>query len=580
MFSRRLGARLVIMSILTQIKQELATALDQEVQSFSYPPQAELGDLSLACFSLAKKLSRNPVVVAKDLEEQYQARPELKVYIQEIRADGAYVNFFIRPDYLAARLLGEIKIAKPKFGFQPFRAKDSAMIEYSNGNTHKEYHVGHLRNICYGDAVARLLKSAGHKVWSVSYINDFGIHTAKTLWFWKDYLRRIGDSAKGLDKGYLLGKCYSAAAQKIEEYDKAKAEVAEVMKAIESRQGKIYKLWQTTRKWSLDYFAKIYKELGINFQATFYESELIDRGLEIVSDLINRGILVRSQGAIVADLEKYNLGVLPIIRSDGTALYPVADLALALTKSRKYKPLESIYVVDLRQGLYFKQLFKILELMGDKSKKSHLDYDYVTLPGGMMASRTGNVVTYQELKQEALAKNQAEIKGRHPDWPAKKIETLALKLALATIKFELLKVSADKVITFDINEALRLNGYTAVYLEYSYVRIQSLLRKAGAKKSALPRTLADLILPKERVLLVFLAKYPEILAAAAAKRDPSEIARYLFELAQLFNDYYQAVNILQAEAASRAWRLNLATTVGQVLASGLELLGIETVNEM
>ncbi|MFA5163632.1 MAG: arginine--tRNA ligase [Patescibacteria group bacterium] len=568
------------MTVLEQIRKMIAKVLDREAGDFIYPPQADLGDLSLPCFILAKELERNPVLVAKDLADQYSQHPELKQVIKEIRAEGAYLNFYLKEEYLAASLIKDISRQGAKFGQSHIGGKQTVMIEYSNGNTHKEYHVGHLRNICYGESASRLLSSSGYRVVPVSYINDFGIHVAKTLWFWEDYLRRIGDSAKGLDKGYLLGKCYSAASQKISEYEKAKSEVAEVMKVIEGRQGKMYKLWQTSRRWSLVYFAKIYKELGIVFQETFYESEVIGQGLKIVESLLAKGILVKSQGAIVADLQAYDLGVLPIIRSDGTALYPVADLALALIKAKKYKLAESIYVVDLRQSLYFKQLFKILELMGDKNKRSHLVYDFVTLPGGMMASRTGNVITYQELKQEAWEKNKMEIKSRHSDWNQKKIDQLALKLALGTIKFEMLKVSADKIITFDINEALRLNGYTAVYLQYSLVRIKSLIRKSGRKRLTCPADLEGLILEKEKNLLMTMAKYPEIREIAAAKRDPSEIAHYLFSLAQMVNDYYQSVNVLQAESREKTWRLSLLQALGQILSNGLELLGIETLEEM
>lgn len=568
------------MAVLEQIKKIIAQTLEMEIRDFIYPPQADLGDLSLPCFVLAKNLKRNPVLVAKDLADKYSQHSELSQVVRAIKAVGAYLNFYLREEYLAFHLIQEINQQVNKFGQSKVGSKQAVMIEYSNGNTHKEYHVGHLRNICYGESVARLLSSSAYRVIPVSYINDFGIHVAKTLWFWHDYLRRIGDSAKGLDKGYLLGKCYSAASQKISDYEKAKNEVAEVMKVIESRQGKMYKLWQTSRRWSLDYFAKIYKELGIVFQDTFYESELIDQGLKIVESLLTKGVLVKSQGAIVADLQSYDLGVLPIIRSDGTALYPVADLALALKKAKKYKLAESIYVVDLRQSLYFKQLFKILELMGDRNKRSHLVYDFVTLPGGMMASRTGNVITYQELKQEAWEKNKTEIKTRHADWSQKKIDQLALKLALSTIKFEMLKVSADKIITFDISEALRLNGYTAVYLQYSLVRIKSLIKKSGQKRLTLPSNWDDLVLEKEKNLLINMAKYPEVRELAATKRDPSEIAHYLFSLAQLLNDYYQSVNVLQAEVREKNWRLCLLQALGQILSNGLELLGIETLEEM
>lgn len=569
------------MNVLEQAKETAASVLGFKAEEFVYPPQHELGDISIACFALAKEKQINPVVLAKDLEGRCQNHSDLQEIFREIKAVGAYLNFFIKEEYLAAGLLSTIKKEKEKYGSNKEGAGETIMIEYSNGNTHKEYHVGHLRNICFGDAITRLLEASGSKVIPVSYINDFGIHVAKTLWFWDEYLRRIGEAARGLDKGYLLGKCYSAASQKLSEQkeEKSKSEVGEVMKAIESRSGKMYKLWQKTRQWSIDYFAKIYLELGVEFKDTFYESELIDQGLKTVSNLKDKGLLRESQGALIADLESYGLGVLPIIRSDGTALYPVADLALAVIKAKKYKLSESVYVVDLRQSLYFKQLFKLLELMGDSSVRSHLVYDFVTLPDGMMASRTGNVITYHELRQEALSRAKEETKKRHPDWSAKKIEELSLKIALSAIKFEMLKVCANKIITFDVNEALRLNGFTSVYLQYSLVRIKSLLAKAG-RRPALAKDFSDLLLVQEKSLLIKLAKYPELIDLAIKERDVSGVAKYLFELAQSFNDYYQSVNILQASDREKTWRLNLLFAIGQVFENGLRLLGLDILEEM
>jgi len=564
------------MTFLDKLKQQIIKELEIPAADFSYPPQSSLGDLSFTCFDLAKERQQNPADVAKKLAAELMTRPALKKYFLEIKAFGPYLNFVISPDCLATTIINEVKKAAARYGTNNDNQAKKVMIEYSNGNTHKEYHVGHLRNISYGDAVNHLLSANGYQTIPVSYINDFGIHVAKTIWNWQ---RGGNKQSQTANRGYLLGQCYAAASQELEKQPKYKDEVVKIMKEIESRRGNNYKVWQETRKWSLAYFNSIYQELGIKFKDTFYENEMIPAGLKIVQDLIKKNILIKSEGAIIADLEPYGLNVLPIIRSDGTALYPVADLALANEKFKKYCLEESLYVVDVRQNLYFKQLFKILELTGDTGKRAQLSYDFVTLPDGMMSSRTGKVITYEELKNKIQEKLLAETKKRHPDWTLSRVQQVAQSLTISTIKFEMLKVSAEKTITFNIEEALKFDGYTACYLQYGYARLKSIIRKEGFDwfyKTALN----ELKEATEKELLLKIAKYPEIIKIALTKYNPSELTKYLFELVQLSNDYYHETNILKAETGLRKARIALIGAVAQVLKNGFKILGLKTLEEM
>lgn len=366
-----------MLNILDNLKQQIIKELKLKEAIFSYPPNSELGDLSLACFALAKEQKKNPAELACDLALKLGEQKKLKKYFFEVKAAGPYLNFYINHGYLADRVIYSIKRAKNDYGANQKGKKKKVMVEYSNGNTHKEYHVGHLRNIAHGDAINNLLRANGYESMPVSYINDFGIHVAKTLWNWQ---RNKKYSKSQEDKGYLLGKCYAEAAQELIAHPEYKEEVVKIMKEIESRQGGSYALWQETREWSIKYFASIYNDLGVKFKHIFYENEFIVAGLKLVAELTQSGQLVKSEGAIIANLEKYGLGVLPVIRTDGTALYPVADLALAQEKFKKYHVQESIYIVDIRQSLYFQQLAKICELIGFKQKLTHLAYDFVTLP--------------------------------------------------------------------------------------------------------------------------------------------------------------------------------------------------------
>ncbi|MEI8361113.1 MAG: arginine--tRNA ligase [bacterium] len=557
----------------TKIVKEVNMALKKEATiveaDLVFPPTVNMGDISLPCFALAKSLGKNPVEVAKNLESK------MKDKICSAVATGPYLNFTLNKNVLSGKVLEDVQKLGKKFGEQKIGAKKKVLVEFANQNTHKEVHIGHIRNFSYGDSVCRLLKANGFKSISFSYINDFGINTARVVWgldkFYKD------KEIKG-DKGEFLGKLYPEATKKMEELgDVAKKEVGEYMKAIESRQGEIYYNWLKTRDWSIKGFAKIYRELGVKFKDTWYESDHIEEGLRLVKELKEKEILRESQGALIADLEEYGLGVQVYLRADGTALYPVADLALAQAKVKEFGIDESIIVVDIRQALHFKQLFKVMELLGYKQKMVHLGYDFVTLPGGAMSSRSGNVVTYATLKKAVMKMATKATKEKHVDWENRQIKKVAQQIAVGAMKFEMIKVGREKAITFDIEKSLRFDGFTAAYLQYTGARINSILKKAQIDDAV---DYAKLTEPREHDLILKLAKFPIAVLEAGEKYEPSEIAKYLFELSQQFNDYYHGVPVLKAENAVMMARLVLLRSVKQVLENGLSLLGIGFIEEM
>lgn len=595
----------VKLKIVKEINKALKGGAQIKFADLVFPPTANMGDISLPCFALAKALGKSPVEVAKKLESHMKSK------VCSVAATGPYLNFTLNKTVLSGKVLEEVNKQGEKFGQQKIGAKKKVLVEFANQNTHKEVHIGHVRNFSYGDSVCRLLKANGYKSLPFSYINDFGINTARVVWG-LDKLNNdpkfFGDKSHfakaSRDMGEFLGKLYAEATKKMEELgDEAKKEVGDYMKAIESRQGATYYNWMKTREWSIKGFAKIYRELGIKFKNIWYESEYIDEGLRLVSELKEKGILKESQGALIADLEQYNLGVQVYLRADGTALYPVADLALAQAKVKQFGIDESIIVVDVRQALHFKQLFKVMELLGYGQKMVHLGYDFVTLPSGAMSSRSGNVVTYETLKKAVLKTAIASTKEKHADWDKKKIEKVAKQIAVGAMKFEMIKVGREKAITFDIEKSLRFDGFTAAYLQYTGARINSILRKSVASviPSVNEESLKDdmveskgflttfemtenigalLSEPKEHDLVMKLAKFPISVLEAGDKYEPSEIAKYLFELAQMFNDYYHSVPVLKAEKAAMEARLILLSAVKQVLGNGLQLLGIEFIEEM
>ncbi|MEI7498198.1 MAG: arginine--tRNA ligase [Candidatus Falkowbacteria bacterium] len=573
------------MYLLEQITKKLAKEVNEALNldlvnasDFVYPPNPEMGDLSLACFAIAKSSKQSPNELAQFLVGKIKSTG----LIRGVQAVGPYCNISLNKSLFCQKLMTEIAKNKDQYGKNTSGKKARVMIEYSNGNTHKEYHVGHLRNISYGDSVYRLLAANGYEAIPVSYINDFGIHVAKTLWWLThpnnpDNINRVKPDELE-NKGYFLGQTYAAASAVLGDNEDKKIEVGEYMHQIESRQGEIYDLWQQTRQWSIDQFACVYQELGVQFVDTFYESDYIDEGLKIAGELYAKHFLVKSQGAVIADLSEYSLNVLMFLRTDGTALYPVADLPLAMAKFKKYKLKKSIYVVDIRQGLYFKQLFKVLELLGYKEEMMHLGYEFVKLPEGMMSSRTGNVVSYEDLKDKTIERARISTAEKHRDWSTEKVEKVARAIAFGAIKFEMLKVSREKPITFDVETSLRFDGYTAAYLQYTCARIASMERKAADIKFDAKG--ADLDHPKEHALALKLARYPEVIQQAGDNYEPSELAKYLFELAQLVNDYYHDVPVLKADPELAKSRLELLSATKQIIANGFNLLGIEIIDEM
>ncbi|MBL7058223.1 arginine--tRNA ligase [Patescibacteria group bacterium] len=577
------------MNILFEIKESIAKSINKNTNKslisavdIMYPPNTNMGDLSLPCFNVAKMLGIQPHEATLKIKEILTHKKNK--YISTIQIAGPYLNIVINQATLAKEVLNAVTKKTNKYGQNKAEKKERIMLEYSNANTHKDYHIGHLRNVCFGDSAYRILKANGHKAIPVSYINDFGIHVAKTLWCLNEYYKKeIPDN----NKGEFLGKVYTESAKKIEETPTAKNIVSLMMKKIESRTGEEYELWQKTRTWSIDQFNKVYKELGVKFDHIFYESEFIEKGIKEVKKLKEDGILSESDGAIIANLEKYDLGVLVIMRTDKTALYPVADIPLAIYKLTKFKLDKSIYIVDIRQGLYFKQLFKLLELMGHKQDLVHLGYDFVKLPSGMMSSRSGNIISYTELKKELINAARKEIIKRHERWNSSKIEKTAKTLAIASMKFEMLKVDSNQIITFNINTALKFEGFTAGYIQYTYARINSIINKYKLEisenedmQAVKKLNYAKLEESKENEIILKLAKYSEEVARAGERYSPNIIAKYLFELSQLSNDYYHRISILKSDNEAKIARISLIIAINQVIKNGLDLLGIEVLDEM
>ena len=544
-----------------------------EIQ-LTVPPNPKMGDLSFACFGLAKKNGKNPTETAKELVGKIKKSDLL----EKVQAVGPYVNFFFNASAVAKLVLAQIKKEKNKFGASQVKKGEKILIEYPSNNTHKEVHVGHLRNICIGNALVNLYEVAGAKVIPINYINDFGVHVAKCLWG----LNNLHQGKKiPVNKQKWLGHVYVEASKFLDDHPEKKEEIKEYLRQLESKDKKIWKLFFTTRQWSLGGFIKIFKELGVNHQTTFFEKDVKDIGQKMVNELLKKKIAqVGEGGAIIVDLKKYDLDIGLLRKSDGAGLYLTSDLGLAKVKAKKYPTVtQSVNLTGTEQNFYFKQLFKILELSGFKYKMTHVSYELVSLPEGKMSSRLGNVILYEDLRDEALTLAEEETKKRHADWNVAKTKRTALALALGALKFSMVKVGPKQIITFNLKEALSFDGFTGPYLQYSIARMNSILKKADAKSSG--KNLAVLQTGAEKQLVLKLSGFSASASASAMQDDPSQLAKYLYELAKLFSEFYEQCPVLKAENKElRAARLELVKATKLVMENGLQILGVPVIEEM
>lgn len=570
------------MNILEKVKENIAEAVNAALSKKAitaadliYPPKPEFGDLSLPCYGIAKVFNKSAVEMAELLVRKIKPNN----IISTVKAIGPFINFTVNKSQLAVGVFSQILKEKNKYGLNKIGHGKKIMIEFAHPNTHKAFHIGHLRNILTGESIARILEANGYKIIRANYQGDIGLHIAKCLWgimkMEKEFKDAKGGNAKA--KAEFLGKAYALGSQTYESDEIAKKEIIEINKKIYFQDKSVKKLYQATRKWSLDYFAAIYKRLGVKFNRFYFESEVFQSGRELVLKNLKKGNFILSQGAVIFEGEKFGLHNRVFINSEGNPTYEAKDMGLAKLQFKEFNPEKILHVVGPEQAEYFKVIIKALSIIMPESanKEEHLRYGWVKLKDGKMSSRLGNVILGEWLLDEA--KKQVEDIMKDGEKIRDK-SAVAEKIALAAVKYSILKSGLVTDIAFDFKESVSFNGFSGPYLQYTVARINSINKKEKNKKTKVD--LSKLSDPKESLLAMKLVKYPEIVEAAAKNYDPSELAKYLFELAREFNDYYHAVPVLKAENEIKQARLALINAVSQVIKNGLGLLGIEAVEKM
>ena len=554
------------------------------------------GDFTIVVFPFLRITKLPPEQTGEVLGKYMEERSELITGFNVIKG---FLNLAVSQnywkDFLAERL------HKPIYGRIPVtHTSPKVMIEYSSPNTNKPLHLGHIRNNLLGHAVSKILKAAGNQVIKVNLVNDRGIHICKSMLAWQEEGNGEDPDSSGLKGDHLVGKyyvqfdkTYRGEVEHLIEKGKSKLEAEaeapvldkarEMLRKWESEDPGVRALWERMNGWVYAGFEETYRRLGISFDKTYYESDTYKLGREIVKKGLEEGILyTREDRSVWANLEDEGLDHKLLLRSDGTSVYMTQDVGTAHQRYEEYEFDSHIYVVGNEQNYHFQVLAIILKKLGYtwSDRLFHLSYGMVELPEGKMKSREGKVVDADDLmdEMESTARQMSEELGKLEAYGEEEKELIYRQVGMGALKYFILKVDPKKNMTFDPRESVDFNGHTGPFIQYTYARIRSVIRKGQEIQKA---TGTIDLNEKEVALIRMMHEYPDLIQESAMTLNPSLIANFLYELAKEFNQFYHDHSILSAGVQEQvSMRLLLVEVVGQVIESGMELLGIEVPERM
>ena len=561
-----------------------------------------VGDVTLVVFSLLRHIKGNPVQIGEQIGTYLKEKVGnlvtdfnvIKGFLNLVIADTYYLNF-----------LKEIK-DNPQFGLATPNSKEAILVEYSSPNTNKPLHLGHIRNNLLGYSVAEILKAAGHKVYKTQIINDRGIHTCKSMVAWQRFGNGETPENTGLKGDKLVGnyyvafdKAYKEEIQELIAQGKSKEEAEkqapifvaaqEMLRQWEAGNPEVMKLWKQMNGWVYDGFAVTYKNLGVDFNSYYYESNTYLLGKDIVEQGLQKGVFFKKEdGSVWCDLTADGLDEKLVLRADGTSVYITQDMGTAIQRVKDYPDVKGmVYTVGNEQDYHFKVLFLILKKLGYDwaSHLYHLSYGMVDLPSGKMKSREGTVVDADDLiaEMEQTAKVISQELGKLDGYTEAQKEDLYHTIGLGALKYYILKVDPKKRILFDPKESIDFQGNTGPFIQYTYARIQSILRKYAETNNSKEVTVIqpDTLQEKEKNLLKSITLFPSIVQDAADNYSPAVIANYVYDLVKDFNSFYQNVSILGEEDTNkRYFRVTMSKKIGEIIAESFKMLGIQVPERM
>ena len=555
------------------------------------------GDITVVVFAFLRYIKGNPVEIGTKLGAYLKENvPEVK----DFNVVKGFLNLVISDDFFLASFK-EI-YATQNYGFvSPNPAEKAVMVEYSSPNTNKPLHLGHIRNNLLGYSVAEIIKASGKKVYKTQIINDRGIHICKSMLAWQRFGNGETPESTGLKGDKLVGNYYVAfdkaykeeiaqliSTGKTEEEAKKQApillEAQEMLLKWEAGDAEVVSLWKTMNSWVYEGFNKTYETLGVDFDKNYYESTTYLLGKDVVTDGLKKGVFYKKEdGSVWIDLTADGLDEKIVLRSDGTAVYMTQDIGTAIERFKDFDLSELVYTVGNEQDYHFKVLFLILEKLGFEWAKNlhHLSYGMVDLPSGKMKSREGTVVDADDLMVEMVdtARNISQELGKLEGYSNAEKEELYKIIGLGALKYYILKVDPKKRILFDPEESVDFNGNTGPFIQYTYARIQSIIRKADFDFSE--EIIAVTLHEKERQLIKQIQQFPEIIQNAAKNHSPALLANYTYDLVKEYNSLYQSLPILGSEnEKEKILRTQLSAKVGEIIKSAFKLLGIAVPERM
>lgn len=563
-------------SIKTHLKNQLKKLLSDEIDSseIEIAPIANqnFGDYTTnVAFKIAKKTNRSPSSVADDL-----AKKIFSDNFKKIETVNGFINFWLKEEIIFQKLnqLKNNSFSSEPFFFGPYK---KIVIEYAQPNTHKLFHIGHLRNITIGESLARLFEFVGNRVFRVNYQGDVGLHIAKAIYAilsnQQEY-QKVKKAKNLAEKIAFIGKMYTLGNQKYEEDQKAQKEIININQKIYQKDKSIYPLWQETRQWSLDYFEEIYKQLNTKFDQLYFESQTTTLAKKFIELALQKGILEKSQGAVIFNGKKHGLDTRVFLNSLGFPTYEGKEIPLAYWEFNDFGKIDKcIHLTTPEQKSFFSVTFKVEELLFPeiKGKQYHLAYQWVNLKTGKMSSRQGNIIEANWLIEQIKNKitNNYQIDDKN-----------AQLLSIACIKYAFLKNSPETKIDFDIDESINIHGNSAAYLMYSFVRCQSIIKKIKNIEEKFFYPNNENLSTEERNLARLLYFFEEIVYQSGFSLAPQILSNYLYQVAQKFNLFYEKYPVLTADETIKNFRLSLTLATANVLKKGLNLLGIKTINQM
>lgn len=554
------------------------------------------GDLTVVVFPLLRMSRKSPEATASEIGEWLVANVPA---IEKYNAVKGFLNLTVSPAYWLGRL-HEIA-SDADFGFRKAGPdSDLVMVEYSSPNTNKPLHLGHVRNNLLGYSLSQILKANGHKVIKTNIVNDRGIHICKSMLAWKKWGEGATPESTGKKGDHLIGdfyvafdKHYKAEVKEIamreniseEEAEKKSplmAEAREMLRRWEAADPEVRELWKMMNGWVYAGFDETYRRLGVDFDKIYYESDTYLEGKDLVLGGLEKGIMFRKEdGSVWADLTNDGLDHKLLLRADGTSVYMTQDIGTAKLRYQDYPIDKMIYVVGNEQNYHFQVLSILLDRLGFKWGKdlTHFSYGMVELPEGKMKSREGTVVDADDLIDTMVASAAEMGAERFAEMPAGESAEIARIVGLGALKYFLLKVDPRKNMLFNPKESIDFNGNTGPFIQYTYARIRSVLRKAeGFDPAATPQCEPN---AKESVLIRKVADFPSVVAEAGRNYSPAVVANYAYDLAKEYNQFYHDYSILREEnPARRELRLLLSYTVARTLKGAMSLLGIEMPERM